>query len=335
MDKTIDAIPTPRADFCMAISDDSNNIVVFGGRTSISPQTFVGTIYILDISTTSWKQGPSLSFSRIYSACTIVGNQFVAWGGSDGNNTSSGTPLVYDLTSNLWVNNYTAPAYYANAPHPSSGSGTSSTGSGGNGGSNGTGGPTDSSSNTGSGSVPVGAIAGGVVGALLVGVLGATLFFVRKRKIERARTEELAQKKMLRAAELTNNFQERNNDHDGRSRTVTTTSVPVPGSGSPPDYTTREVISPIPQTLKMKESGNYNNPHTTYINTVSMTGIGNNSQDFGSPNLRRNPQEVQEGQFNDYHDQDSLTRSKNPQAMNSGFSQQNSADVSFYEDLKL
>ncbi|KAG0018886.1 hypothetical protein BGZ81_010036 [Podila clonocystis] len=117
--------PSPRADFCMQGNDDGTKIVVFGGRiptnTSTSPPTdFTGTLHILDVPTGQWTQGPSGDI-RLYMACVIVGDQFIAWGGSKGGEggrgyTYDGPPVIFDLTKMQWVTNYTPPAYLLNAP---------------------------------------------------------------------------------------------------------------------------------------------------------------------------------------------------------------------------
>ncbi|KAG0002186.1 hypothetical protein BGZ65_002849 [Modicella reniformis] len=41
-------------------------------------------------------------------ACTVVGQQFLAWGGSDGKNIISGPPVVFDLSKDQWVNGFMA-----------------------------------------------------------------------------------------------------------------------------------------------------------------------------------------------------------------------------------
>ncbi|KAG0341309.1 hypothetical protein BG000_009549 [Podila horticola] len=103
------------------VNDDGTKIVVFGGRiptnTSTSPPTdFTGTLHILDVPTGQWTQGPSGDI-RLYMACVIVGDQFIAWGGSKGGGyTYNGPPVVFDLTKMQWVTTYTPPAYLLNAP---------------------------------------------------------------------------------------------------------------------------------------------------------------------------------------------------------------------------
>ncbi|KAF9997150.1 hypothetical protein BGZ65_007264, partial [Modicella reniformis] len=110
---TTGQIPTPRADHCMAVSEDGNTIVIFGGRiptnyTASTPTNFTGTFYVLDVLSRTWTQEPPSS-PRLYTACIIVGDQFLAWGGFDGVSTVSTTPIVFDLTKRQWVTSYTAP----------------------------------------------------------------------------------------------------------------------------------------------------------------------------------------------------------------------------------
>ncbi|KAK3839900.1 MAG: hypothetical protein J3R72DRAFT_422687 [Linnemannia gamsii] len=143
-------LPTVRADHCMAINEDGSKIIVFGGRIPISGSTtetsFTGTLYILDVTTGTWTPGQG-SNPQLYMACTIVGDQLIAWGGFDGVNTIDGPPIVYSLSTNTWINSYTAPAYYASSARPTSGAADGSSPS-----------PPDSSSSS---SSNLGAILGG------------------------------------------------------------------------------------------------------------------------------------------------------------------------------
>lgn len=60
-----------------------------------------------------WTQGPSLSEPRASAACVLAGNTFIAWGGSNGQRTVDGTPILYDLSTNQYVISYTPPSSYA------------------------------------------------------------------------------------------------------------------------------------------------------------------------------------------------------------------------------
>ncbi|KAF9567717.1 hypothetical protein EC968_003176 [Mortierella alpina] len=123
--KTHGERPSPRADHCMAASEDGNTVVVFGGRVpprdyDFSPLTnhidtaknFTGSLHVLDVRSGEWTQQQSSS-PRLYAACIIVGDQFLAWGGFDGMNTVNNTPIVFDLTKREWVTSYRAPLYYS------------------------------------------------------------------------------------------------------------------------------------------------------------------------------------------------------------------------------
>ncbi|KAF9118654.1 hypothetical protein BGW39_000974 [Mortierella sp. 14UC] len=112
--------PEPRSDFCMAASEDGNRVVVFGGRiqtntTANPPVNFTGSFYILDTVARQWTKGPD-STLRSYMGCLIVGDQFLVWGGSDGVNTYTTPPIIFDFKLNQWVDTYTPPNYLLNWP---------------------------------------------------------------------------------------------------------------------------------------------------------------------------------------------------------------------------
>ncbi|KAF8935444.1 hypothetical protein BGZ58_005004 [Dissophora ornata] len=196
--------PSPRADHCMAVSEDGGIVVVFGGRLSPTLPKFTGTFYILDVATKVWKQGTALT-PRIYMACVIVGNQFVAWGGFDGNETITGPPIVFDLTLNQWVSTYTAPSYYPTSTKPGSNSSSSPTGSTDSGSSN------SSTPPAGSKTSSFGAIIGGVVGGIALFALVGVTFYYKGRKNERLRNEALTQSRMINEAERVNEVERTNN----------------------------------------------------------------------------------------------------------------------------
>lgn len=66
-------------------------MVLFGGYTTVSPAGTavtqgLGSIFILDVKTMVWRQGPNLASSTDYRggmACTASGAMFIAWGGID------------------------------------------------------------------------------------------------------------------------------------------------------------------------------------------------------------------------------------------------------------
>ncbi|KAG0002141.1 hypothetical protein BGZ65_002892 [Modicella reniformis] len=170
--------PSPRADFCMASSEDGKTVVIFGGRvepsTIVAPKPdalFTGTIYILDVATGKWTRGPDGDI-RGYMACVIVGDQLVVWGGSNGTYTKTGPPVIFNLKTQQWVETYTPPAYMIKSTSSStSGSGATAT---------------DISSGSGSSS-NLGGILGGVFGGLFVVALSGLLYLYVKRREDRIR----------------------------------------------------------------------------------------------------------------------------------------------------
>lgn len=229
--------------------DDGKTLVVFGGRTSIVTPTFTGSIHLLDITTGAWSTGLPQSTPRIYTACTLVGDQFVAWGGSaDANNTlPSVQPIVFDTTLKKWADAYKPPQYYIDnppkKPTPSSGSGSnggSGSGGGGTGGGSGGGssnngdGPGPGSDSTHSGLVP---IIGGVVGGLVV-ITAIVGFLVYRRRQNRRLdevNEQVSLQRMVIEAERSNKgvVQNSSNHHnDGGNGSAGAYSSNFGGVGS-------------------------------------------------------------------------------------------------------
>jgi hypothetical protein len=60
---------------------DGFKMVVFGG--SVKDDTQLDDIYILDMPTMTWSKGsaPPVPLNRSNMACTVSGDNFIAWGG--------------------------------------------------------------------------------------------------------------------------------------------------------------------------------------------------------------------------------------------------------------
>ena len=182
----------------MAASEDGSTIVVYGGRiplntTATPPITYTGTFYTLDVPSGKWTQGPDGDI-RLYMACLIVGDQFIAWGGTDGNNTYNTPPRVFDLTKYQWVTSYTAPLYYLNAPKSTSAISPISTS---------TSIPSPNSSDSSKTSSNLGAILGGTFGGLFVITLAALIFVYLKRKEDSIKYGYPAEQQQQRSAGVT------------------------------------------------------------------------------------------------------------------------------------
>jgi hypothetical protein len=138
-----------------------------------APKVFSSKIYILDVTTGVWKEGPSATLPRVYAACTLVGNQFVAWGGlQDQTVLATGPLIVFDVRLNQWVTKYTA----LSEQIPRSPSNDST-------------GPPDTTTQGSGGSSNLALILGGALGGLFVVAFAGALLFYRKRKADKARRE--------------------------------------------------------------------------------------------------------------------------------------------------
>ncbi|KAG0370881.1 hypothetical protein BGZ54_003011, partial [Gamsiella multidivaricata] len=183
---TSGAVPLRRLDHCVAASEDGSKIVLFGG--SLDAKTYFYDIYVLDINTAKWTLGTPASIARTRMACGFHSGQFIAFGGSSADNRTStmhnNIPIIYDISSDTWVNNYEAGGRQPNGgsqPGPSDPSSPS----------NSTPGSSGSKSNLG----PI--IGGAAAGVLvLVGCAVAICIVFRRKKRERSHKAAYADAKM-------------------------------------------------------------------------------------------------------------------------------------------
>ncbi|KAF8941661.1 hypothetical protein BGZ47_007295 [Haplosporangium gracile] len=102
--------PGKLARHCMVSAEGGRKMIVFGGSTgleaSIVPR---GDIYILDVPSLTWSQGTSANTSefRAAMACSIAGDNFIAWGGVNATNTL-GSMIIYNLSSKQWTERYSS-----------------------------------------------------------------------------------------------------------------------------------------------------------------------------------------------------------------------------------
>ncbi|KAF8932934.1 hypothetical protein BGZ47_011098 [Haplosporangium gracile] len=108
--------PAEREGHCMAANEDGTKVVIYGGI--LANDTKVGDLWILDMIASTWSQGTS-GPARVYSVCTIAGEQFLLWGGStDQTLVSSPEMLIYNLNTSAYIQQYTPPAFYKNLKPP-------------------------------------------------------------------------------------------------------------------------------------------------------------------------------------------------------------------------
>ncbi|GJJ71534.1 hypothetical protein EMPS_03884 [Entomortierella parvispora] len=167
--------PAGRMDQCVAASDDGTTMILFGG--SNGGTTFYNSIYLFDVATAKWTQGTPAPNFRTRMACAYSQNQFVAWGGSSGDDRSTMLntgPVIYDIQFDKWSGTYSSTPPTA-PPAPSPGNGTDSGSSGG-----------------GSGGKSSGAVIGGAVGAVvvIVAVIGFIFYKKKKNRAQKAFSED-------------------------------------------------------------------------------------------------------------------------------------------------
>lgn len=80
-----------------------------GSKMAIYTFNKIGAVYLLDVTTRTWKRG-ALSPSSGGTACAVSGDQFIVWGGFVNNELISRTQ-VYDMKTDKWTTKYVAPPH--------------------------------------------------------------------------------------------------------------------------------------------------------------------------------------------------------------------------------
>ncbi|KAF9948020.1 hypothetical protein BGZ70_002400 [Mortierella alpina] len=100
--------------FLFTADDDGSQVIVYGGRP-VGNAPFSGEVFILDTLSLVWRQGTP-GPPRLYTACTVAGDQLIIWGGVDGNDVvAPAAAYVYSISSNSWITQYVAPTSYVAA----------------------------------------------------------------------------------------------------------------------------------------------------------------------------------------------------------------------------
>ncbi|KAF9938410.1 hypothetical protein BGZ65_012854 [Modicella reniformis] len=108
--------------YSVAWTYEGSQIVMFAGRPDIYFPDTLSDIYILDVATLTWRQGVSAPKmdGRRSAACAISNEQLVVWGGETAVNKNAFVPdhtvIVYDLKTDTWKTNYTAPTLTPTSP---------------------------------------------------------------------------------------------------------------------------------------------------------------------------------------------------------------------------
>ncbi|KAF9128725.1 hypothetical protein BGX30_014214 [Mortierella sp. GBA39] len=109
VDGTNNAPYTDIVEHCMVPAMNGTKMVMFGGQRATNYLAISG-IYILDTSTMEWKTGTAAPAqeARRSMACTVSGDYFIAWGGTNGT-VMGPKPLVYNMKTDQWVDQFLAP----------------------------------------------------------------------------------------------------------------------------------------------------------------------------------------------------------------------------------
>ncbi|KAF9122563.1 hypothetical protein BGW39_009651 [Mortierella sp. 14UC] len=180
--------PTPplRQASCMVPAYNGTKMILFGGHNSSRPSG--GYLFILDVPTLTWNQGPNVdpSQNRSSMACSVSGDNFIVWGGYKwdplGSTAVSGTPLIYNIHSGQWTTKFERGTHYK------------LTATSGPGSTPGPGNPPPAVEGSGDGGSKInGAAVGGVAGGLVI-VLALMFLIVRRR---RRRQQEIDSDKVI------------------------------------------------------------------------------------------------------------------------------------------
>ncbi|KAF9920384.1 hypothetical protein FBU30_009793 [Linnemannia zychae] len=109
---TTGTVPRQLSQSCMVSAYNGTIMLLFGGH-STDLTYFSKSLYILDIKSMTWSQVPDRqnADSRSAMACSVSGDNFIAWGGFNGVTgglkvTAPGAPIIYNLFTKSWTTSY-------------------------------------------------------------------------------------------------------------------------------------------------------------------------------------------------------------------------------------
>ncbi|KAG0079735.1 hypothetical protein BGZ90_001811 [Linnemannia elongata] len=100
---------TDVVEHCMVPAMNGAKMIMFGGQRATDYKA-ISEIHILDTTTMAWKTGTPAPAqeARRSMACTVSGDYFIAWGGTNGT-VMGPKPLVYNMKTDQWVDQFLAP----------------------------------------------------------------------------------------------------------------------------------------------------------------------------------------------------------------------------------
>ncbi|KAF9956436.1 hypothetical protein BGZ65_002725, partial [Modicella reniformis] len=104
-------VPVPRQYGCFEPAYGGSKMVLFGGSRDFG-RTLFNDIFILDVTTNTWRQGPNatdMEAARELASCAVSGHFFIVWGGAKEWMHAVESVMVYNMRTNHWISNYYPP----------------------------------------------------------------------------------------------------------------------------------------------------------------------------------------------------------------------------------
>ncbi|KAI9491422.1 hypothetical protein BDB00DRAFT_832904 [Zychaea mexicana] len=279
LNATGERIPTTRMWHTAALKPNSDDIVLYGGRTTGDLNVTADFCYVLNTVSMAWRQidlsssagaGPRFGHSVAFPGNSTM--MFVMFG-VDANLHQRTDFQILDTDSWQWIDNYTGPGR-----------------------SNSTEDQSDTSGDNGAdGGASAGTIAGAVVGALagVAIITGALFFFIRRRRRQQRQganaTRQVDEKNMGGSAKPPASY---NYSNPNSSYTI---QQQQQASVSPPQhYSQYAPAVPVTATMSSTSSGTFppttNQGATTTTSSQGQIASSNNPQDaYYTPHLRLQP----------------------------------------------
>ncbi|KAF9539439.1 hypothetical protein EC957_005398 [Mortierella hygrophila] len=114
--KTFGAPPPNTMNHCMAASDDGV-VIIYGGQ-NIDAGGVNGDLYQVNTVSGLWSMPNIIKQPRANAVCTIVGDLFLLYGGTDDKDQVSNSLLMYDYVKMQWITQYSPPASIGQPLYP-------------------------------------------------------------------------------------------------------------------------------------------------------------------------------------------------------------------------
>ncbi|KAF9362443.1 hypothetical protein BGX34_006172 [Mortierella sp. NVP85] len=104
-------IPVPRQFGCFKPAYGGSKMVLFGGSRNFG-RTLMSDIFILDVATNTWHQGPNATddgAGREFPSCAVSGHFFIVWAGAKEWLQVVDSVMIYNMRTNQWISKYYPP----------------------------------------------------------------------------------------------------------------------------------------------------------------------------------------------------------------------------------